>query len=86
LQGIKIICVGRNPLSPKLKLFEQKIRKGNFGNVTRKCSSTTDDASVALLFIAAENDILNDFQFLGCFIRSNYPLHITIRCINSQGV
>jgi hypothetical protein len=50
--------------------------------VTHKCRSTTDDASVALLFIAAENNILNDFQFLGCFIWSNYPLQITIRCIN----
>jgi hypothetical protein len=29
--------------------------------------STTDTASVALLLIAAENNILNDFQFLGCF-------------------
>jgi hypothetical protein len=42
-----------------------KKRKGNFGNVKSKCRSTTDNASGVLLFIAAENNILNDFQFLG---------------------
>jgi hypothetical protein len=58
--------VGLNTPGPELKLSKQKNEKGNFGNVKSKCSSTTDNASVALLLIA-ENNILNDFQFLGCF-------------------
>jgi hypothetical protein len=59
---------GLESAGPRIKTVRAKKRKGNFGNVTHKCRSTTDDASVALLFIAAENNILNDFQFLGCFI------------------
>jgi hypothetical protein len=42
-----------------------KKRKCNFGNVKSKCRSTTENASGVLLFIAAENNILNDFQILG---------------------
>ncbi len=48
--------------------------------------SITDNAAVPLPLIHAkipENYILNDFQFLGCFSWSNYPLHITIRFLNS---
>jgi hypothetical protein len=46
--------------------------------------STTEKACVALLFIESDDYILDDFLFLGCLSRSNYPLHITMRFINSE--
>ncbi len=86
LQGIYNYLRGPESAGPWIKTVREKKRKCNFGNLTHRCRSTTDDASVALLFLAAENNILSDFQSLGCFIWLNYPLQITIRCINSQGV
>jgi hypothetical protein len=46
--------------------------------------STTEKACVALLFIESDEYILDDFWFLGCLCRSNYPLHITMRFINLE--
>ena len=46
--------------------------------------STTEKACVALLFIESDDCILDDFLFLGCLSRSNYPLHITMRFINLE--
>jgi hypothetical protein len=45
--------------------------------------STTEKACIALLFIESDDYILDDFLYLGCLSRSNHPLHITVRSINS---
>ncbi len=69
----------------ELKPYDQKKTKGKFGNVEWQLQpSTTEKACVALLFNDTDDCILDDFLFLGCLSRSNYPLHITMRFINSE--
>ncbi len=77
------ICVGRMARI-ELKLFKQAEEKATLEMWGASAAiHHTIYSSAPLLLIEAENYILNDFQFLGCFSWSKYPLHITIRFINS---
>ncbi len=49
-----------------------------------KCSLPPLRRDVLLAFIESEDNIMNDFRFLGCFCQFNYPLHITICSIKLE--